>query len=145
MALINLQEATLKFSGPLIFDRLNLQLEPGERVALLGRNGAGKTTLMKVMVGQLGLDEGKVTCQKGIQVTYLPQEVPVDMEGSVFDIVLQGLGERANLLSRYYQLTHRLHMEHTPQLLRQLDDLQAELDRTNSWDVRIRLNMSLIR
>ncbi len=135
MALISIQEATLKFSGPLIFDGLSLQLEPGERVALLGRNGAGKTTLMKVMVGQLELDEGKIIIQKGIQVTHLPQEVPVDMEGSVFDIVLSGLGERANLLSRYHQATHRLHTEHTPELLKQLDDIQAELDRTKSWDV----------
>ncbi len=135
MALISIQEATLKFSGPLIFDRLSLQLEPGERVALLGRNGAGKTTLMKVMDGQLELDEGKIIFQKGIQVTHLPQEVPVDMEGSVFDIVLSGLGERANLLSQYHQLTHRLHTEHTPELLKQLDELQADLDHTNSWDV----------
>ena len=134
MALISMQEATLKFSGPLIFDRLNLQLEPGERVALLGRNGAGKTTLMKVMAGQLELNEGKIAFQKGIQATHLPQEVPVDMEGSVFDIVLSGLGERANLLSQYHQLTHRLHTEHAPELLKQLDELQAELDYTNSWD-----------
>ena len=135
MALISIQEATLKFSGPLIFDRLSLQLEPGERVALLGRNGAGKSTLMKVMVGQLALDEGKIICQKGIQVTHLPQEVPLDTQGSVFDIVLSGLGERANLLSQYHQAAHRIHIEHTPELLKQLDDLQAELDRTNSWDV----------
>lgn len=135
MALISIQEATLKFNGPLIFDRLSLQLEPGERVALLGRNGAGKSTLMKVMVGQLALDEGKIICQKGIQVTHLPQEVPVDTQGSVFDIVLSGLGERANLLSQYHQVAHRIHIEHTPELLKQLDDLQAELDRTNSWDV----------
>jgi len=135
MALISIQEATLRFSGPLIFDRLSLQLEPGERVALLGRNGAGKTTLMKVMAGQLELDEGKINFQKGIQVAHLPQEVPVDMEGSVFDIVLSGLGERANLLSQYHQLTHQLHTEHAPELLKQLDQLQAELDHTNSWDV----------
>ncbi len=135
MALISIQEATLKFGGPPIFDRLSLQLEPGERVALLGRNGAGKTTLMKVMVGQLALDDGKVACQKGIQVAHLPQEVPVDMEGSVFDIVLSGLGERANLLSQYHQVAHRLHTEHSPELLKQLDKLQAELDHTNGWDV----------
>lgn len=135
MSLISIQEATLKFSGPLILDRLNLQLEPGERVALLGRNGAGKTTLMKVMAGQLELDEGEVTLQKGIQITHLPQEVPVDMEGSVFDIILSGLGERANLLSQYHHVTQRLHTEHTPELLKQLDELQAQLDHTNSWNV----------
>ncbi|MFA5275579.1 MAG: ATP-binding cassette domain-containing protein [Candidatus Omnitrophota bacterium] len=135
MALISIQEVSLKFSGPLIFDRLNLQLEPGERVALLGRNGAGKTTLMKMMASQLEPDEGKIIFQKGIQVTHLPQEVPVDMEGSVFDIVLSGLGSRAGLLSQYHKLTHRLHTEHTTELLKQLDELQAELDQTNSWDV----------
>jgi ATP-binding cassette subfamily F protein uup len=135
MALISLQEITLKFSGPLIFDGLSFQLEPGERVALLGRNGAGKTTLMKVMSGELAVDDGEVICQKGIQVTHLPQEVPVDMKGSVYDIVLSGLGERAVLLSKYHSLTHRLHTQHTPELLKQLDVLQAELDHTDSWDV----------
>ena len=135
MALISLQETTLKFSGPLIFDRLSMQLEPGERVALLGRNGAGKTTMMKVMAGQIAVDDGKVICQKGIQVTHLPQEVPVDMKGSVFDIVLSGLGERADLLSQYHQITHRLHTEHTPELLKRLDVLQSKLDHTGCWDV----------
>jgi ATP-binding cassette subfamily F protein uup len=145
MALISLQEISLKFSGPLIFDRLSLQIEPGERVALLGRNGAGKTTLMKVMAGQLAVDDGEVICQKGIQITHLPQEVPVDMNGSVFDIVLSGLGERASLLKKYHQLTHRLHTEHTPELLKQLDLLQSELDHTGSWDVNNQVEYVITR
>ncbi|MFA6129967.1 MAG: ATP-binding cassette domain-containing protein [Candidatus Omnitrophota bacterium] len=135
MSLISLQEISLKFAGPLIFDRLSLQLEPGERVALLGRNGAGKTTLMKIIAGELSPDAGQLVLQKGIQVAYLPQEVSVQMEGNVYDIVLSGLGEQANLLSRYHKLTHRLQTEHTKELFRQLDNLQAELDRTASWDV----------
>ena len=145
MSLITLQEVSLKFSGPLIFDSLSLQLEPGERVAMLGRNGAGKTTLMKVMTGELGVDDGKVISQKGIEVTHLPQEVPVDMEGSVFDIVLSGLGERAGLLSRYHALTHRLHTEQTSELLKQLDTLQSELDRTGCWDVNNQIENVIAR
>ncbi|MCX5712710.1 MAG: ATP-binding cassette domain-containing protein, partial [Candidatus Omnitrophica bacterium] len=135
MALISLQEINLAFSGPRIFDCLNLQLEPGERIALLGRNGAGKTTLMKVMNGQQYVDEGKVLVQKGIQVAYLPQEVPIDITGNVFDIVLSGLGKRADLLIQHHHLTHRLQTEHTPELLKQLDALQDKLNHTNSWDV----------
>jgi ATP-binding cassette subfamily F protein uup len=135
MALISLQEINLAFSGPLIFDCLNLQLEPGERIALLGRNGAGKTTLMKVMNGQQQVDDGKVIVQKGIQVAHLPQEVPVDITGTVFDIVLSGLGIRAELLSQHHHLTHRLQTEQTPELLKQLDVLQDKLNHTDSWNV----------
>ena len=135
MALISLQEINLSFNGPLIFDCLNLQLEPGERIALLGRNGAGKTTLMKVMNGQQQVDDGKVIVQKGIQAAHLPQEVPVDITGTVFDVVLSGLGGRAELLSQHHHLTHRLQTEHTPELLRELDALQDKLNHTDSWDV----------
>jgi len=135
MALISLQEINLAFSGPLIFDCLNLQLESGERIALLGRNGAGKSTLMKVMAGQQQVDDGRVIAQKGIQVGHLPQEVPVDMAGTVFDIVLSGLGARAELLSQHHHLTHRLQTEQAPELLRQLDALQDKLNHTNSWNL----------
>lgn len=135
MALISLQEINLAFSGPLIFDCLNLQVEPGERIALLGRNGAGKTTLMRVMNGQQQVDEGKVILQKGIQVAHLPQEVPVDITGNVFDIVLSGLGLRAELLNQHHRLTHRLQTEQTPELLRQLDTLQDKINHTDSWNL----------
>ncbi|MEI8348900.1 MAG: ATP-binding cassette domain-containing protein [Candidatus Omnitrophota bacterium] len=135
MALISLQEINLAFGGPLIFDCLNLQLESGERIALLGRNGVGKTTLMRVLNGQQQVDNGKVIVQKGIQVAYLPQEVPVDIIGTVFDIVLSGLGPRADLLNQHHHLAHRLQTEHTPELLKQLDALQEKLTHTDSWDV----------
>ncbi|MDD5772820.1 MAG: ATP-binding cassette domain-containing protein [bacterium] len=135
MALISLQEITLAFGGPLIFDKLNLQVEPGERIALLGRNGAGKTTLMKVLAGQLKINTGLVVVQKGIQVAHLPQEVPSDIKGNIFDIVLSGLGRSGKLLSDYHHLTARLQTEHTPELMKQLGILQAELDHSEGWDV----------
>ena len=135
MALISLQGISVAFGGPLLFDQLSLQVEPGERIALLGRNGVGKTTLMKVMAGQVSIDEGEIIFQKGIHVTHLPQEVPNDLKGLVFDIVFSGLGPRAKLLSDYHHVAHRLHTEHTPELMRQLDVLQSALDHSGGWDI----------
>lgn len=133
--MISLQEISIAFGGPLIFDKISFQLEAGERVALLGRNGTGKTTLMKVMAGELGVDDGKIIYQKGIQVTHLPQEVPSNVTGTVFDIVASGLGKRAQLLTDHHHVSHRLHTEHTPELLRKLDELQHQLDQANGWDI----------
>ena len=135
MPIVSLQEITLAFGGPLIFDRLSLQVEPGERIALLGRNGAGKTTLMKVIAGQLEVDDGIVYVQKGMRVAYLPQEVPIDMKGNVFDIVLSGLGPRAKLLGEYHHLAQLLHTDPSPATTRKFDALQSEFDRTGGWDM----------
>ncbi len=136
MALISIQEVSLALGGPLLFDNISLQVESGERVALLGRNGVGKTTLMKVIAGQMKIDRGEIGYQKGIKVTHLPQEVPVDITGNVFDIVLSGLPERVKLLGDFHHLHQKLETECTPQLLSQLDRLQAEMERTGGWETQ---------
>ena len=125
MALISLQEVSLAFGGPLLFDHLSLQLEAGERVALLGRNGVGKTTLMKMIAGQFGADEGEIVRQQGVEITHLPQEIPLDIKGNVFDIVASGLGKRGELLKKFHHISHQLHHDHSPELLRQLGNVQA--------------------
>lgn len=133
--MIGLYEISLSFGDPLIFDDLSLELGMGERIALLGRNGAGKTTMMRVIAGELEVDRGKVIYQKGIKVALLPQEVPSGIKGTVFDVVLSGLGEKVKLLADYHHIAHRLQTEHSPELIRQLGKLQTEIDHIGGWDL----------
>ncbi len=141
MALISLQDICVAFGGPRLFDELTLHLEKGERVALLGRNGTGKTTLMKVIAGQMGIDDGKIVRQQGIEVTHLPQEVPSGIQGNVFDIVASGLGKRGGLLKDYHHVSHKLHTDPSPKLLSELDHLQSEIDKTESWDLNNQVSL----
>jgi len=71
-----------------------------------------ETTLMKVMAAMPPSTMAR-SFSKRVQVTHLPQEVPNDLKGIVFDIVFSGLGARAKLLSDYHHVVHRLHTEHT--------------------------------
>ena len=91
MALFSLLDVNLCFGGPAVLDKVNFQVNPGERLCLVGRNGAGKSTLMKVIAGETKPDTGSVFRQPGALFTRLTQEVPVDMTGSVLDIVASGL------------------------------------------------------
>ena len=91
MALISFQEVALGFGGPLLLDHVDLVIESGERVGLLGRNGAGKTSLLKLLYGELLPDGGTISRQQGLRAAYLPQEVPEGLAGSVAEIVAQGL------------------------------------------------------
>ena len=89
-------------------DRANLTIEPGERMSLLGRNGTGKTTLLGLLPGALEPDGGEVIRQQGLRTAMLPQEVPRDLHGTVFDEVARGLGSAAELLAEYHQPAVRL-------------------------------------
>jgi ATP-binding cassette subfamily F protein uup len=82
-----MQEVNLKFGGPALLDGVNLQIEEGERVCLLGRNGAGKSTLMKLIRGTMEPDSGEISRQQALRVAYLTQEVPHDLEGTIFEVI----------------------------------------------------------
>lgn len=87
MALLSLLDISIGFGGPLLLDQVNLQIERGERVCLVGRNGAGKSTLMKVITGDLQPDEGQVLLRSGETMARLRQEVPEGITGTVREVV----------------------------------------------------------
>src|SRR5687767_10167593 len=92
MALVSLLDVSLSFGGAPLLDRVNLQIERGERVCLVGRNGAGKSTLMKVIAGEMHPDEGQVTRSPADAViATLRQEVPVGLTGTV-QAIIEGEG-----------------------------------------------------
>lgn len=135
MALISIQEVTHSYGGPLLLDKVNYQLKKNERVALIGRNGEGKTTLLTLMANIQKPDSGKVVYEKGIKVGYLPQQIDSNLEGTVFEIVLSGLGKRAELLSEYQDTYSKLQTTHSEELISKLNELQVKLESTDSWKV----------
>ncbi|MDR0535955.1 MAG: ATP-binding cassette domain-containing protein [Puniceicoccales bacterium] len=94
MALLALHDVTLSHGGPRLLDGASFQIDPGDRLGLVGRNGAGKTTLMRLLSGEIAPDSGAVESSRGLRVGILPQDVPDALDGSVRDIVLAGA--RAN-------------------------------------------------
>jgi ABC transport system ATP-binding/permease protein len=92
VALISLRNISVAFGGPLLLDGINLQLEPGDRLCLMGRNGTGKSTLMKLISGELTPDGGEIARQQGLKVALVSQEIPQGLEGTVFEVVAEGMG-----------------------------------------------------
>ncbi|PJB31545.1 MAG: ABC transporter ATP-binding protein [Deltaproteobacteria bacterium CG_4_9_14_3_um_filter_65_9] len=90
MALLSLREIRVAFGGPPLLEGASLQIEPGERICLLGRNGTGKSTLLRVVNGEIAPDEGEIVRQQGVKVALVPQEVPPGLSGTVYDVVSGG-------------------------------------------------------
>ena len=130
-----LSDASLAYGHVPLLDHADLQLDPGERVALIGRNGCGKSSLLRVLAGQGALDEGVLWLQPEIRIGYVPQEPALDCESTVFSAVVSGMGEVSALLAEYHEVSHAMSdptLEHEP-LMERLHRLQDRLESLNAW------------
>ena len=134
-----LSDASLAYGHVPLLDHSDFQLDPGERVALIGRNGTGKSSLLRALAGQGALDDGTVWQQPGIRMGYVPQEPPFDPELSVFEAVVAGMGEVSSLLAEYHSVAHAMGeagADHE-KLLERLHQLQGELESRNAWSIEM--------
>ena len=89
--LLQLSGISLTFGGNPVFDGLSLAVQPGDRVALVGRNGSGKSTLMKVMAGLVEPDRGEVVASAGTTVGYMEQDPDLSGFATLGDFAAAGL------------------------------------------------------
>jgi len=130
-----LSDASLAYGHVPLLDHAELQIDPGERVALIGRNGCGKSSLLRALAGQGALDDGSVWRQPGIRMGYVAQEPPFDPALSVFEAVVAGMGDVSALLAEYHAVSHAMAESSADHevLLERLHQLQSELEARNAW------------
>ncbi|MBN9698063.1 MAG: ATP-binding cassette domain-containing protein [Zoogloea sp.] len=143
MPLITLDDACLAFGHVALLDKAAFQLDPGERVALIGRNGSGKSSLLKALAGQASLDDGRLWRQPGARIAYVPQEADFPLERSVFDTVADGLGEVASLLVDYHAAMLAVADDPSETALSRLETLQHRVEEAQAWRMEQRVEQVL--
>ena len=133
MGLIWINEVSVSFGGPRLLDGATLQIEAGERIGLLGRNGSGKSTLMKLLMGDIKPDTGEIVRSAEVRIAMLPQDVPDDLPGTVYDVVASGGREHLDLLREYHDLTLQMSRDRDEGLLKKLERLQHRLETSGAW------------
>jgi len=139
MALIKLESACLAYGHVPLLDKVELQIDPGERVCLVGRNGAGKSTLMRVMEGEAELDDGALWKKPDLRVGILSQEVPQLDELSVYDVVADGLDKIGKVIADYHHVLHEMETDFSDALNNKLARLQDEIEAGDGWNLEQRI------
>ena len=108
MPLLQLSQLSLAYGHVPLLDHVDLVVEPGERIGLIGRNGTGKSTLLKIIEGSAAADDGKVWRAPQLKLASVSQEPVFGAGQSVFEAVAEGLGRGTKLLVDYHAATHAL-------------------------------------
>ncbi|MGH7930912.1 MAG: ATP-binding cassette domain-containing protein, partial [Candidatus Binatia bacterium] len=144
MPLIRLDNISLAFGHLPLLDHVDLQVDAGERVCLVGRNGTGKTTLFRVLTGAAAPDGGEIWRMETLRVAHLEQEVPPDTDQTIFEVVAAGLGELGAHLAEYHHLTGQNALGQR-ESLRELAQLQGRIETLDGWNVNQKVETVLTR
>lgn len=139
MSILSLSGVTLILAGNRILDNADWQIQPNERIALVGRNGAGKSTLLKLLQGAMVPDSGHMHKLNGLRIAGLTQEVPVNDEDElVYYFLVKSLGEAGEVLAQFYRLSQGDDMDALARCQHRMDDL-------NLWDLLPRIETMATR
>lgn len=141
MPLLTLEKGCLAFGHHALLDHVDLQLDAGERVGLIGRNGGGKSSLLRILTGEATLDDGRIWRSPALKLAYVPQEPRLDAALTVLEEASKGLGAVSRILLQYHEASHLLSdgRDDTDALLARLENLQAELEAHDGWRIQARV------
>ncbi|MFA0442181.1 ABC transporter ATP-binding protein [Vibrio sp. 10N.286.49.C2] len=133
MALLTIHNGQLAFGDHPLLDKSDFALQENERVCLVGRNGAGKSTLMKVIAGEIIMDDGKLQITQDVVVSRLEQDPPRNQEGTVEDYVAEGLAEVGQVLKEYHALLDLMMHDPSEKNINKLARVQENLEVLGAW------------
>ena len=142
MNLLRLQQVQLAYGDVAILDQVNLQIDAGDRVCLIGRNGAGKSSLIKLLVGEQLPDGGDVWRSPACKIGYLQQDLPDREDLSVTELVAMGMGEVYEIRKRYDEISMG---ELDDKAMLQLERVGQRIDELDGWQMETKVEQILTR
>jgi ATP-binding cassette subfamily F protein uup len=145
MPLLHLKDVSLAFGDVALLDHVELSIDAGERIALIGRNGAGKSSLLKVLAGEIAADDGVIAQSPSLKIAVVPQEPVFAENHRVFDAVTAGLGAVSRDLIAYHDVAHRAAESGDENLLDEMADLQTRIENADGWQINARVEETISR
>lgn len=139
MALVQVSNVHKAFSHENILDGVNISINVGDRIGLVGDNGTGKTTLFKIIMRQMQEDEGEVIRSNSIKISYLPQITDIDENLTILEAALEGYKDLQHIEKKLDELNKKLETADDSaieKLIAEQDSLLAEYDRAGGYRFR---------
>ncbi|PQA86717.1 energy-dependent translational throttle protein EttA [Hyphococcus luteus] len=129
--------------GKKILEDIHLQFFPDAKIGVVGVNGAGKSTLLKIMAGVDKEFNGEAYAADGAKVGYLAQEPELDASKTVFENVMDGVGDIKAKIDEFNAVSMELGENYSDELMEKMSTLQEEIDAADGWDIESKVEMAM--
>lgn len=130
MNLLNLENISKNYGEKELFKNINLGINEGNKIGLIGINGTGKTTLLKIIAGLEEPDNGRVIKGNSVRIEYLPQSIPFDPDTTVKEQVFKGNSENMILVREYEEAINNPNTSNE-----KIISLTQKMDITDAWNL----------
>lgn len=142
MSLIRFEQVSKSFAGDPILERIDLRVEEGEKIGLIGRNGTGKSTVLRLMTGEIEPDGGVIDRMRRARLAYLAQMPRLETQDTIFDVVMHSFKDLLEMEQRLHEIEADL-ANADAATMRQYAQLQDQFQVNGGYEFRARAKQVL--
>ena len=136
--MLTLNNISFEFGGRYLYRDASWQINPGEKIGLVGRNGTGKSTLLRIITGEYAIESGEINAIRGLTIGFLNQDLlSFSTDGSIRDVALGAFEEALTIEKEIEDILHQLENGNDSQeILEQLHDKQTRFEQLDGYRIR---------
>ncbi|XMB72661.1 ABC-F family ATP-binding cassette domain-containing protein [Mycoplasmatota bacterium WC30] len=145
MNLLKINNLKKSFGGNVLFDNLSLEINPKDKVALIGRNGVGKSTLIKLILNEIAPDSGDIFIFRQAKIGYLSQDIIKSLDNTMYEECLSVFQNLVDLEGKLNEITDMLKTNHSESMLKRYTNTENEFQIKGGYEYQTMIDMLLTR
>ncbi len=142
--MLSLNNISFEFGGRYLYKDTTWQINPGEKIGLIGANGTGKSTLLRIINGEYSLESGNISKLKNLSIGFLNQDLlSYDSEKNILDVAMEAFSEQLKLHEEIEEILVRLEHDHSEELLHDLHDKQTAYEAADGYNLQYKAEQLL--
>ncbi len=142
--MLSLNNISFEFGGRYLYKDTTWQINPGEKIGLIGANGTGKSTLLRIINGEYSLESGNISRLKNLSLGFLNQDLlSYNSEKNILDVAMEAFSAQLKLHEEIEEILVKLEHDHSEELLHQLHDKQTAYEAADGYNLQYKAEQLL--
>lgn len=135
--MLSLNSISFEFGSRYLYKDATWQINPGEKIGLVGLNGTGKSTLLRIINGEYQIESGEISKLKNLTIGFLNQDLlSYSSSDTILEVAMQAFEKALQLEKEIHALLEKMEHDHSEEILHQLHDKQVAFEAVDGYNIQ---------